>query len=117
VEEIDDGLALVHVAWQPDIVELCGFFCLEADNVYFADLPVFTVCTVCYNPFYISKPRVQLYFPHMVYVPSYKGVVTSIARSNILPPHCYIGMYTMPSPYRKEELIADRAGLVYLVSG
>jgi hypothetical protein len=65
VEEIDDGLALVHVAWQPDVVELCGFFCLEADNVYFADLPVFTVC---YNPFSVSKPRVQLYFPHIRYV-------------------------------------------------
>jgi hypothetical protein len=45
------------------------------------------------------------------YVPSYKGVETSIARSNFLPPPCYVGKYTMPSPNRREELIAGRAGL------
>jgi hypothetical protein len=48
-------------------------------------------------------------------------IVNSIARSNILPPPplCYIGKYTMPSPYRREELIADTASLyvVYLVCG
>jgi hypothetical protein len=57
-------------------------------------------------------------FSCSVYVPSYKGVVTSIPRSNILPPPpCYIGKYTMPSPYRREELLADTATLVYLLSG
>jgi hypothetical protein len=40
VEEVDDGLALLHVARQPDVVELSGFFCLETDNVYIADLPL-----------------------------------------------------------------------------
>jgi hypothetical protein len=38
VEEVDDGLALLHVARRPDIVELRGFFYLETDSVYIADI-------------------------------------------------------------------------------
>jgi hypothetical protein len=41
----------------------------------------------------------------------FRGVISS------LTPPCYIGKYTMPSPYRREELIADTATLVYLLSG
>jgi hypothetical protein len=46
VEEVDNGLALLHVAPQPDVVELSGFFCLENYNVYIADFRLRTVCTV-----------------------------------------------------------------------
>jgi hypothetical protein len=40
------------------------------------------------------------------------GVISSLPL-----PLCYIVKYTMPSPYRREEFIDNRAGLVYLVSG
>jgi hypothetical protein len=70
MEEVDDGLALLHVARQPDVVELSGFFCLETDNVYIADyiadyIAVYSFyCLYC--PFAVIKHRVQLYFPHTV---------------------------------------------------
>jgi hypothetical protein len=57
VEGVDDGLALLHVARQPEVVELSGFFCLETDNVYIADFWVCTVCTVHFpssnNEYYV----------------------------------------------------------------
>jgi hypothetical protein len=70
----------------------------------------------------ISQYRLLLrFFPEVglcplfscsVHVPSCKGVDISNPRSNILPPPpCYIGKYTMPSPYRREELIAEMATL------
>jgi hypothetical protein len=62
VEEVDDGLALLHVAQQPDVVELSGFFCLETDNVYIAVYSFY--CLYC--PFFVIKHRVQLYFLHTV---------------------------------------------------
>jgi hypothetical protein len=53
---------------------------------------------------------VYTFLPIKVLPLVFRGVISS------LPP-CYIGKYTMPSPYRREELIADTTTLVYLLSG
>jgi hypothetical protein len=68
VEEVDDGLALLYVARQPDVVELSGFFCLETDNVYIADFPlknnffslwpirtIFILCSTLFSAYGIFK--------------------------------------------------------------
>jgi hypothetical protein len=52
---------------------------------------------------------VYTFLPIKVLPLLFRGVISS------LPP-CYIGKYTMTSPYRREELIADTATLVYLLS-
>jgi hypothetical protein len=67
VEEVDDGLALLHVARQPDVVELSGFFCLETDYVYIADICHIYSFYYFYWLFSVIKHRVQLYFPHTVH--------------------------------------------------
>jgi hypothetical protein len=53
---------------------------------------------------------VYTFLPIKVLSIVFRGVISS-------PPPCYIGKYTMPSPYRREELIADTATLVYHLSG
>jgi hypothetical protein len=47
VEEVDDGLALLHVAWQPDVVELSGFFVWKLTMFTLRITLRFTVFTVC----------------------------------------------------------------------
>jgi hypothetical protein len=54
---------------------------------------------------------VYTFLPVKVFSLVFRGVISS------LPPPCNIGKYTMPSPYRREELIAEMATLVYLLSG
>jgi hypothetical protein len=51
---------------------------------------------------------VYTFLPIKVLSLVFRGVISS------LPP--YIGKHTMPYPYRREELIADTATLVYLLS-
>jgi hypothetical protein len=53
---------------------------------------------------------VYTFLPIKVLSLVFRGVISS-------PPPCYIGKYTMPSPNRREELIADTATLVYLLFG
>jgi hypothetical protein len=53
---------------------------------------------------------VYTFLPIKVLSLVFRGVISS------LPPPCYIGKYTIPSPYRREELIANTATLVYLLS-
>jgi hypothetical protein len=66
VEEVDDGLALVHVAQQPEVVDRCGFFCFEAYNICDADLPANPLVFRGTFALSVSQPPVQLYFPHTV---------------------------------------------------